>query len=199
MNECTSENGLKIFERMFGLWVRQGAEVKRRSLTQLGTLRSRRESFTESKSEADLDKKSPPKDKPVTIADIPDTKVAEKNKSDLSLPDSDWGSEDSLPLDRSAGGAAGARETVAVDVHQDSLAQPASPAQLLQVAEPTGSAAVSPEPLSERRARMMLMQQQQSVDLTLTEDKTDDKTDDHSGGSSTGGLPPEVDGDQVGL
>lgn len=56
-----------------------------------------------------------------------------------------------------------------------------------------GSGAVSPEPVSEKRARMLLMQNQQSVELTLTDDRTEDKSD-HSEGSPSA-LPKDGESD----
>lgn len=54
-----------------------------------------------------------------------------------------------------------------------------------------GSGAVSPEAVSEKRARMLLMQNQQSVELTLTDDRTEDKSE-HSEGSPSA-LPRDGD------
>ncbi|XP_034252678.1 ankyrin repeat domain-containing protein 26-like [Thrips palmi] len=203
-----------------------GSEVKRCSLTALGTLRSRRESFNDSvKSDLespmslkdsadtkDMDKGEVVTSKTNSSSKVADTTVLKRDKSDLSAVESDWDSDESLPLDKSA--TAGSAEKmqlspklthkISVDIHHelpddDDLPAPPSPSQLevpedsgfLQVANQSapGSGAVSPEPVSEKRARMLLMQNQQSVELTLTDDRTEDKSD-HSEGSPSA-LPKD--------
>lgn len=209
-----------------------GSEVKRCSLTALGTLRSRRESFNDSvKSDLespmslkdstdikDLDKGDVITSKTNSSSKVAETTVMKKDKSDLSAVESDWDSDESLPLDKS--GATGSAEKIehspklshriSVDVHQepvddDDLPAPPSPSQLvaddstfLQVSNQSapGSSAVSPEPVSEKRARMLLMQNQQSVELTLTDDRTEDKSD-HSDGSPSA-LPRDGEADNNG-
>lgn len=207
-----------------------GSEVKRCSLTALGTLRSRRESFNDSvKSDLespmslkdsadtkDLEKGEVVTSKTNSSSKVAETIVLKRDKSDLSAVESDWDSDESLPLDKSA--TAGSAEKmplspklthkISVDIHHeppddDDLPAPPSPSQLevpeesglLQVANQSapGSGAVSPEPVSEKRARMLLMQNQQSVELTLTDDRTDDKSD-HSDGSPSA-LPRDGEGD----
>ncbi|XP_026275568.1 uncharacterized protein LOC113204571 isoform X2 [Frankliniella occidentalis] len=208
------------------------SEVKRCSLTALGTLRSRRESFNDSiKSDIEsplslkegaetkeLEKGAIVTSKTNLCSKVIETTALKRDKSDLSAVESDWDSSDeSLPLDKIAAtpaektlGSPKIVQQISVDVHQepidDDLPEPPSPSQLL-VPEDTGflqvtnlsapgSGAVSPEPVSEKRARMLLMQNQQSVELTLTDDRTEDKSE-HSQDSPSA-LPKDGEGDSQG-
>ncbi|KAK3912622.1 Ankyrin repeat domain-containing protein 7 [Frankliniella fusca] len=210
------------------------SEVKRCSLTALGTLRSRRESFNDSiKSDVEsplslkegIDLKELEKGDVISKTNLnsklAETSAVKRDKSDLSAVESDWdSSEESLPLDKTAAGTDKAEKAmispkviqqISVDVHQeptddDDLPEPPSPSQLvvpeesglLQVTNISapGSGAVSPEPVSEKRARMLLMQNQQSVELTLTDDRTEDKSE-HSQDSPSA-LPKDGEGDSHG-
>ena len=131
----------------------QGSEVKRCSLTALGTLRSRRESFNDS-IKSDLESPMSPKEETNTkdfekassktnsSSRAMENTALKRDKSNLSAVESDWDSDESLPLDKSTTEATSNKENlspkqrhqISVDVHHDGdddLPAPPSPSQLV--------------------------------------------------------------------
>lgn len=131
--------------------------MKRCSLTALGTLRSRRESFNDSiKSDLesplspkegtdakDLEKEDVVTSKTKSSTKAIETSAIKRDKSNLSVVESDWDSDESLPLDKSTADRSvdkgnpspKQRHQISVDVHHepagdDDLPAPPSPSQL---------------------------------------------------------------------